>query len=72
MKCGGGGLNHKNQQRYTCYTNKICSQVPEDRYQVVAASLWPVANVAGAELHCIYKEDLLRVWSVWGGLYHKN
>jgi hypothetical protein len=56
---GMGGLNHKNQQRPTSYTNtnNIHYQVPENRYQSVAASLWPVATVAGAELHyiCIKK-----------------
>jgi len=32
MKCVGG-LNHKNKQRPTSYTNNIHSQVPEGRYQ---------------------------------------
>ena len=36
---GMGGLNHKNQQIPTSYTNNIHSQVPVGRYQGVAASL---------------------------------
>ena len=48
-----GGLNHKNQQIPTSYTNNIHSQVSDSKYQGVAAYLWPVATVAGAELHCI-------------------
>ena len=36
---GMGDLNHKNLQRPTCYTNNINSQIPEGRYQGVAASL---------------------------------
>jgi len=37
--------------------NDIHSQVSESKYQGVAASLWPVAMVEGAELHyiCIKK-----------------
>jgi len=54
---GVWGLNHKNKQRPTSYTNNIHTQVPESKYQGVAASLWPVATVEGAELHyiCIKK-----------------
>jgi hypothetical protein len=39
----------------TSTTNKIQSSVPEpeSRYQVVAASLLPVATVAGDKLHYI-------------------
>jgi hypothetical protein len=44
-----GGFNHKNLQKPTSYTNIIHSQVPEGRYKGVAASLWPIAAVAGAE-----------------------
>jgi hypothetical protein len=47
MKCVWG-LNHKNKQRPTSYTNNIHSQVPESKYQGVAASLWPVATVQRA------------------------
>ena len=44
-----GGINHKYKQRPTFYTNNIHSQVSESNYQGVAASLWLVATVEGAE-----------------------
>jgi hypothetical protein len=71
---GMGGLNHKNQQRPTSYTNtnNIHYQVPENRYQSVAASLWPVATVAGAELHYICIKKPAMSMMEWGGLNHKN
>ena len=54
---GMGGLNHKNQQIPTSYTNYIHSQVWDSKYQGAAASLWPVAMVEGAEtlIICIKK-----------------
>jgi len=36
---GMGGLNHKNQQIPTSYTNNIHSQVSDSKYQGVAAYL---------------------------------
>ena len=48
MKCVGG-LNHTKYCRPTSNTKEIHSQVPEGRYKGVAASLWPIAAVAGAE-----------------------
>ncbi len=36
---GMGGLNHKNQQIPTSYTNDIHSQLPDSKYQGVAAYL---------------------------------
>jgi hypothetical protein len=39
----------------------------ESTYQARAASLWPLATVAGAKLHYIYNDDdLIWVWRVWG------
>jgi len=32
-----GGINHKNYQRPTSYTNNIHSHVPDSKYQGVAA-----------------------------------
>ena len=71
MKCVGG-LNHKKKQRPTSYTNNIHSQVPEGRYQGVAASLWPVATVEGAEFHCICIKKTCYEYEVCGGLNHKK
>ena len=36
---GMGGLNHKNQQKPTSYTNNFHSQVSDSKYQGVAAYL---------------------------------
>ena len=67
MKCVGGGLNHKNKQRPASYTNNIHSQVQESKYQDVAASLWPVATVEGAELHYICIKKTCYEYEVCGG-----
>ena len=54
---GMGGSIISTDWYSTSYTNQIHSQVPESTYQGVAASLWPLATVAGAKLHyiCIKK-----------------
>jgi hypothetical protein len=53
---GMGGLNHKYQEKPTSYTNNIHSQAQRAhiRLEARAASLWPLATVAGAKLHYIY------------------
>ena len=48
------------------------SQVPEGKYQGVAASLWPVATVQGAELHYICIKKTCYEYEVLEGLNHKN
>ena len=47
--------------------NNIHSQVPEGRYQGVAASLW-VATAVGAELHYICIKKTCYEYEVWGGV----
>ena len=53
-------------QRPRSKGKEIHSQVLEGRYQGMAASLWPLAIVAGAQLHYIYKADLVWVWTGYG------
>ena len=67
-----GGLNHKYLQWPTSYTNDIHSQVSESKYQGVAASLWPVATVVGAETLYICIKKTCYELAVVGGLNHKN
>ena len=54
-----GGLNHNISTLQAPGETRSESphQVSESKYQSVAASLWPVATVTGAELHyiCIKK-----------------
>jgi hypothetical protein len=53
---GGGSIIRTNRDPPPIYTNNIHSTLgPRGRYQGqgVAASLWPVAAVAHADLHCI-------------------
>ena len=61
---GMGGLNHKNKQIPTSYTNNIHSLVSDSKYQGVAAYLWPVATVAGAELQYIYIKKICYEYEV--------
>ena len=54
---GWGVLIISTNWESTFCTHDIHSQVIESKYQGVAASIWPIATVAGAELHyiCIKK-----------------
>jgi len=71
MKCVGG-INHKYLQWPTSYTNNIHSQVSESKYQGVAASLWPVATVQGAETLYICMKKTCYEYELDGGINHKN
>ena len=62
-----GGLSHKYEQWPTYYTNNIHSQVSEGKYQGVAASLWLVAMVEGAETFYIYIKKTCYEYELDGG-----
>ena len=62
-----GGINISTNRDSYSYTKEIHSQVPEGKYQGMAASLWPVATIAGAELHYICKKKTSYEYDLDGG-----
>ena len=62
-----GGLNHKIHCDSNSYSQEIHSRVPESIYKAGATSLWPIATVAGAEVHYIWIKKTSYEYEVGGG-----